>query len=79
MDLKDCNDLAAVTAQAEDFHHNIVPLTIEHVGKVPNFEWLTQLVIKLPDALVNAGDVWVSIKVAGLPSNKALVRIKPTP
>ena len=30
---------------------NAYPLTVEFVGKVPGFDWLTQVLVKLPDNL----------------------------
>ena len=73
------DNASVVTAQAEDSQHTIFPLTVEYVGKVPAFDWLAQINVKLPDPLTNAGDVWVSISVQGQPSNKVLVRIRPSP
>ena len=66
-----------VTAQAET-QAGVFPLTVEFVGKVPSFDWLTQLVIKLPDALANAGDVRVSITLRGTSSNKVMITIRPS-
>jgi uncharacterized protein (TIGR03437 family) len=68
----------AVTAQAEDAGHVIYPLPVEYVGKVPNFDWLTQVIITLPEGLKEGTDVWVSVNVRGVPSNKGLVSIKPS-
>ena len=68
---------AAVTARAEDSRGRAYPLTVEFVGRVPGFDWLTQVVVKLPDDLTTAGDVWVSISLHGVASNKALVGIRP--
>ncbi|HVF51074.1 MAG TPA: hypothetical protein VNA19_13350 [Pyrinomonadaceae bacterium] len=65
------------TAQAEDAQQRIYPLTIEYVGKVPNQDWLTQIVLLLPAELRDAGDVRLSITLRGTPSNKALITIKP--
>ncbi|HKU73552.1 MAG TPA: zinc-dependent metalloprotease family protein [Pyrinomonadaceae bacterium] len=69
---------SVVTAQAEDSQQGVFPLTVEYVGKVPAFDWLTQINIKLPDTLINAGDVWLSISLRGQPSNKVLIRIGPS-
>lgn len=67
---------SAVTAQAEDALHHIYPLPVEFVGKVPNFNWLTQIIVKLPDDLPNNQDVSVSFNLRGVTSNKALIKIK---
>lgn len=67
---------SVVTAQAEDSQHRVYPLTVEFVGRVPNFPWLTQINVRLPDQLVNAGDVWVSTRLRGVVGNRALINIR---
>jgi glutamate dehydrogenase/leucine dehydrogenase len=42
---------------------------------VPNCEWFTQVIVKLPDALANAGTVKVSITHANT-SNQGSIFIK---
>ena len=69
-------DSSIVTAQAEDSQHKIYPLKVEFVGTVPGYDWLTEVVVKLPDELISAGDVWVSINLRGQSSNQALISIK---
>lgn len=78
MELPAGESSSAVTAQAEDTRHNIYPLTIEYIGKVPNFDWLTQIIVKPPDELKDRGDVWININLRGSLSNKALVNLKPS-
>lgn len=56
----------------------LVQLALELVGKVPGFDWLTQLVVKLPAELEGVGEVRVSIKVRGVGSNKAPLGLKPS-
>lgn len=68
--------LTVVTAQAEDAGHRIYPLTVEYVGKFPDFERVTQVVVILPGELANAGDVSVSLNLRGTPGNKALIKIQ---
>ena len=67
---------SVVTAQAEDSQHRVYPLTVEFVGRVPNFPWLTQINVRLPDQLANAGDVWVSTRLRGVVGNRARINIK---
>lgn len=64
-----------VTAQAEDAQQKVYPLTVEYVGEVDALTNLTQINIKLADELSKLGDVWVSIKVRGIMSNKARIKI----
>ena len=45
----------AVTADAEDAAHNIYPLTVEHVGPVPNQSWATAVVVKLHQDMGDLG------------------------
>jgi hypothetical protein len=68
-------DASAVTAHAEDSQNVTYTLPVEFVGRVPGFDWLTQVIVKLPDALSNAGEVRVHIKVRGVASNKAPLSI----
>jgi uncharacterized protein (TIGR03437 family) len=66
----------AVTATAEDAGQKVHTLAVEYVGRVPDFGWLTQIIVRPPDELMGAGDVRVSISLHGKVSNKALVTIK---
>jgi uncharacterized protein (DUF1499 family) len=67
---------SSVSAQAEDAQHNLYPLTIEFIGKTSQYDWLTQIVIKLPDSLSNTNTVWVKINYRAAVSNKALISLK---
>ncbi|HEY1403498.1 MAG TPA: hypothetical protein VGB05_05185 [Pyrinomonadaceae bacterium] len=69
------DNASAVTTQAEDGRQNVYPLAVEHVGKVPGFNWLTQVTVKLPDELIGAGDVRVSISLHGATSNRGFIGI----
>jgi hypothetical protein len=77
-ELKPNETSSVVTAQAEDSQQKVYPLTVEYVGGVDSLTHLTQINIKLSDELSNLGDVWVSIKVRGITSNKARIRIVST-
>ena len=70
---------SVITAQAEDSQHTNHPLAVEYVGKVPNLDWLTQINVRLPDDLANAGEVLVSLNLRGTMTNKAKISIKQTP
>jgi hypothetical protein len=67
---------SALTAQAEDALHVVYPLTVEYVGKVSDFNWLTEVVVKLPDSFAVNGDVFISITLHGKTSNKVRLRIQ---
>jgi hypothetical protein len=68
-------NFSALTAQAEDIHDTVFPLTVEYVGKVPGFDWITQVVVKLPGGTSNIGDVMVHIRLGGATSNKVLIGV----
>lgn len=70
---------ALFTAQAEDAQNRTYPLTVEFVGTVPGYDWLTQIIVILPPELANAGEVRVHINVRGTNSNKASLNINPSP
>jgi hypothetical protein len=76
VELSPGEDVSVVTAQAEDSGHKIYPLKVEYVGKVPGFDWLTQVGIRLPDDLLNAGDFLVSVNLRGAVSNKVVIGIR---
>ena len=54
------------------------PLPIEFIGVVPDFNWLTQIKVRLPDNLANAGDVWLRLVSGGVSSNQARITIRPS-
>jgi hypothetical protein len=72
------SSVSGVTAQAEDAQHNIYNLPVEFVGGGLRFSWLTQVVVRLPDELRNAGNqISVSVIVNGSSSNKAFIGLRP--
>jgi uncharacterized protein GlcG (DUF336 family) len=66
---------SAITADAEDGIHTIYPLTVEHVGSVPDQPWASSLVVRIPETLPPAGDVLVRIRYRGIESNRVRVGI----
>ena len=66
-----------VTAKAVDSQQTNHILPVEYVGSLPTFLGFTQVVVKLPDGIVNAGDLQVSITVRGRTSNTVLVGVTP--
>jgi len=75
LNLSPGEDTSVLTAQVEAAGKTY-PLKVEYVGKVPGFDWLTQVVVRLPDDLLNAGDVLVSINLRGAVSNKVVIGIR---
>ena len=76
LDLAPGENSSAVTAQAQDAAINVFPLTVEFTGKVPGFDWLTQVVVRLPSNLPAGQPVIVSVTLHGQTSNKARIQIK---
>jgi hypothetical protein len=66
---------SAVTAEAEDGSHTFYPLKVEYVGKMPGFDWLSAVVVRLNDNLVDVGDVLVGIRLRGAQSNRVRIGI----
>ena len=74
--LLDPADLSFVTGQAEDAQQHLFDLPVETTGRVRNLSWMSQVIVRLPDALAGAGDLNVSVTVRGKASNKATLRIE---
>ena len=68
---------SVIEAQAEDPGGQIFPLTVEYFGSVPNFAWLKQVIVKLPNEVANSSEIRVSLKVRGTAGNKVIVKLKP--
>lgn len=78
MDLLPAEDASAVTATARDSQSRTYALKVESVGKlsVPTLDSLTQVVVRLPDGLAQAGDVWISVTLRGKTSNEVLFNVE---
>jgi trimeric autotransporter adhesin len=66
-------DRTAVTAYAFA-SGQIYPMTVEYVGPVLGMDWLSQIVVRLPD--LPSGDALVGISLRGLASNEVLIKIR---
>ena len=61
---------------SEDDLGMIYPLTVEHVGPVPAVNGVTQVIVKLPDAILGApGDLVLTVSLRGPASNSALIKM----
>lgn len=67
--------LSAMTILAEDERGIVFQLPVEYVAQVPNFDWLTQIVVRLPNELQGANGVHLSFNLRGAQSNKAGVKL----
>lgn len=66
---------SAVSADAEDANRRLYPLTVEYVGRVPGYEWMSSIVVRLHDEMPEAGDVLVRINLHGVASNRVRIAI----
>jgi hypothetical protein len=69
-------NLAIVSAQAEDSQQHIHSLPVEFVGKIPGLSQFTQVVVKIPESIQSPGQYLVSITVRGASSNKASIAVQ---
>lgn len=75
VDLLPGENPASLVVQLEDNQNRIYPLVVEDVRKVPNFDWLTQIVVRLPDSIDSEGDFRISLTLRGVTGNKPVVTI----
>ena len=73
------NPNAPITVQAEDASHRIFNLTVEHAAVNPGLNWLTEIVVRLPDELSNGGELKITVNAAGFVSNRTSVMIVRAP
>jgi len=66
---------SAVTADAEDASHVHYPLSVEYVGAVPGYAWMSSVVVRLNDNLGDTGDVLVGITLHGIASNRVRIGV----
>ena len=67
---------SAVTASAEDAAHNVYPLTVERVDRVPGFEWMSSVIVRLSDRMSDStGEVLVGVTLRGAASNRVRFRV----
>lgn len=75
LDLLPGENVSIVTADIEDVSHRIYPLTVEYVGKVSGFDWLSCVIVRLNDDIGDIGDVLVRINARGVSSNRVRLGI----
>ena len=77
LDLQPGDGPSIVTAQADDGQGHAYPLSVEWIGRLPNFDWITAVVARLPDELANTNQALVSVTAHNQTSNQVLVSISP--
>ena len=75
VDLLPGENASAIRAEAEDATRTRYPLIVEYVGKVPGFDWLSSVVVRLHDNWGDVGDVLIGISLRGAASNRVRVGI----
>jgi O-glycosyl hydrolase len=69
-------DLSALSVQAVDSQNVVYSLSIEFAGKVPGYNWLSSVVVKLPENQSLNGDLSVGLSLNGVNSNAVVLAIK---
>jgi hypothetical protein len=69
-------DLQFVTVQAEDSQAHLVNLPVEATALVKNVSWMSQVTVRVPDALAGVGNVNIKVTVHGIVSNAAPLQIQ---
>jgi len=67
---------SVVTAQAIDSRGIVYALPVEFGGKVPEMNWLSSVIVRLPDDPTLKGDISLTITVHGVTSNSVVLAIK---
>ncbi len=68
-------DVSAITADAETGTHVHYPLRVEYAAPLSSLPWLSSVILRLSDDLVDTGDVLVGLTFHGLKSNRVRVGI----
>ena len=67
---------SAITVRAVDSRGNNYELPVEQVLKFSNLNWLTTLIVRLPDDTTITGDLTINATIRGSTSNNALISIR---
>ena len=69
-------DLPFVTVGAQDAQQHLFDLPVEATTRVKNLSWMSQVTVRLPDALAAAGELNVRVTVHGKESAGAPLRVE---
>lgn len=73
--IQSAEDLAAVTADAEDASHHHYVLNVEDVRPVPGQAWMSQIVLGFNENINDVGDVLIGITNRGSASNRVRIGV----
>lgn len=76
MDLYSGETISIITVQAQDSQLKTYDLPVEDLRKVPDFPWLSQLTMRLPDGLVGVNEITLRVSARGLASNQTKLHLK---
>jgi titin len=76
VDLLPGEDASAITVRAGDAQQRAFSAPVEYVGKVLGLDTITQVVVKLPDEALNAGEIFLALSYHGRASNRVIVGIR---
>jgi uncharacterized repeat protein (TIGR01451 family) len=75
IDLMPGDNLSTLSVRAEDAENREYQLVVEDVRRVPNFNWISQVVVELPNSIQASGDFGITITYRGKSGNKGLLGI----
>ena len=52
-------------------------LPVEYVGKVPGYDWLTSVVVRLDEQVTDVGNLNITLTLRGTPTNTVVITTKP--
>jgi hypothetical protein len=67
----------AIRAKAVNSSGVVYDLPVEYAAKVPGFDWLWEITVRLPEDSSLQGNILVSISLHGLTSNNVTLKIAP--
>jgi len=76
LELRQGETLSQITVGAQDENRLFYDLPVVAVHEVPNFRWIKQVTVKLPDQLKGLGAVLVWVNLRGRESNKSLLSLQ---
>jgi hypothetical protein len=77
LDLQPGDGPSIVTVQADNGNGSPYSLFVEWIGRLPGLDWITVVIVKLPDDLTNSNQALFSITAHSQSSNAVLVSLSP--
>src|SRR5687768_16507151 len=76
LELQAGETFSSVTARGTDMRGFTYELPVEQVLRVPNFNWLTTVIVRLPNDQTISGDLSITVSIRGTTSNAVRIAIK---